>query len=679
MGRGASEGKSESPHVDAYGKKTGGQGHPVAHEDDGMNRVGRWGALESFVFLWPMLCVWGQAPATGTFRLEPSEQAALRGEADRLAGEMVRLTRTPAVRQDLVPDVAIFHKAVDWALRFDEFQHTNEVVEARRLLQLGFERAAALVSGRSDWLMSTGCVVRGYVSKVDGSVQPYGVVVGAGYRPGGRLDVWLHGRDERLTELRFLRERMRSTGEFAPADAVVVHPYGRYCNAFKFAGETDVHEAMEHATRSYAADPARRAIRGFSMGGGGTWHLAAHHPGLWRAAAPGAGFAETAEYTGILSREPNLPAWEQRLWRWYDATAYAANLRQVPLVAYSGENDRQIQAARVMERAMRAEGMELIHVIGPGVEHKYEPGAKREVARRIDEWMSTGAPALTRLDLTTFTLRFPAGEGSVWARFEGLAQHWERARLRAVVRESNGMEVRTEGVTAFALSRPPGLAEGPMDLDLDGQPLRVTGLKGRGSQWHFRKSGTRWKRVESGPTGAVKRPGLQGPIDDAFVDSFLVVVPSAKPETPIDHWVDRGWRQFTRDWRAQFRGECRVVRDTEVTPADLEAHHLVLWGTPESNRLLGRISRRLPLRWEGDRIRLGGRELALSNAVPVLIAPNPLNPDRYVVVNSGHTFASWNGTNARQTPRLPDWAVLGVSGEHEGKVLEAGFFGEDWK
>jgi len=51
-----------------------------------------------------------------------------------------------------------------------------------------------------------------------------------------------------------------------------------------------------------------------------------------------------------------------------------------------------------------------------------------------------------------------------------------------------------------------------------------------------------------------------------------------------------------------------------------------------------------------------------------------------VVVNSGHTFASWNGTNARQTPRLPDWAVVEVGdGKGPGRVVEAGFFGEDWK
>ncbi len=46
-----------------------------------------------------------------------------------------------------------------------------------------------------------------------------------------------------------------------------VHPFGRYCNANKLAGEVDTLEALEHALSEYPIDPQRVAIRGFSMGG----------------------------------------------------------------------------------------------------------------------------------------------------------------------------------------------------------------------------------------------------------------------------------------------------------------------------------------------------------------------------------------------------------------------------
>jgi len=70
--------------------------------------------------------------------------------------------------------------------------------------------------------------------------------------------------------------------------------------------------------------------------------------------------------------------------------------------------------------------------------------------------------------------------------------------------------------------------------------------------------------------------------------------------------------------------------------------------------------------------------------VPVFIYPNPLNPQRYVVVNSSFTFREYDYlNNARQTPKLPDWAILDitkpVTARAPGGIAAAGFFGEKWE
>jgi hypothetical protein len=67
-----------------------------------------------------------------------------------------------------------------------------------------------------------------------------------------------------------------------------------------------------------------------------------------------------------------------------------------------------------------------------------------------------------------------------------------------------------------------------------------------------------------------------------------------------------------------------------------------------------------------------------------LIYPNPLNPKRYVVLNSGFTFREYDYlNNARQVPRLPDFAVVDVdappSSRAPGRIVQAGFFDEEWK
>lgn len=593
---------------------------------------------------------------------------------------------TNPLAQDLWPDVAVLHKAVDWALRYDEFHATNQFVQASELLRLGHERAVQLANGAAPWTRQTGLVVRGFVSRIDDSVQPYGVVVPINWVTGGpalRLDVWLAGRDEKRTELKFISERLRSKGDFAPADTVVVHPYGRYCNAYKFAGETDVFEATLHAQHAYGTDPHRRAIRGFSMGGGGTWHLAAHFPGFWRAAAPGAGFVDTPGYTEILAKPPLPPPWEQTLWRLYDVSGYAANFHQLDVIAYSGELDRQKLAADTMADAMRREGLELRHVIGPGVEHKYEPGAKAELAWQFDALMATPkAPEPRRIEFTTFTALYPNLGHMAWFALEKLQRHWEPTRVVAEVAAPDRIVVRTTNVAAFRLIDPPGLAVGKAVVEINGQ--KVSGLvrldeNDANFKPAFELRGRRWRTVEGFPK-LHKRPGLQGPIDDAFMGRFLVVRPTGPAWHPaVAKWSAAALEQFLADWRAQFRGEPRIKNDVEVTDQDSEENSLLLWGDPGSNRVLDRIRRKLPVGWSRSTVRMGSLAAPAAVNVPVFICPNPLNPERYVVVNSGHTFASWNGTNARQTPWLPDWAILTLrrAGADQA-VAAAGFFDEGW-
>ena len=129
---------------------------------------------------------------------------------------------------------------------------------------------------------SKGPVVRGYRSRLDGSIQPYGIVVpeNAGAGPL-RLDFWCHGRGENLSELNFVQDRRKSVGQLPATNRYVLHPYGRYCCANKFAGEVDLWEAYEHARKSYAFDEDRLFIRGFSMGGAAVWQFGAHYTDRW--------------------------------------------------------------------------------------------------------------------------------------------------------------------------------------------------------------------------------------------------------------------------------------------------------------------------------------------------------------------------------------------------------------
>ncbi len=599
---------------------------------------------------------------------------------------------------DLLPDVEIYFNAVRYALANNEFYDAKELAVAQNQLTKGTERARMLREGKSPWTSATGLVVRGYRSKIDGSVQPYGLVVPASYRVESpyrhRLDLWCHGRGEKLTELNFLKDRERSPGEFTPPQAFVLHLYGRYCNANKFAGEIDCLEAMAHVKAHYPIDEDRVVMRGFSMGGAACWQFAVHYPTLWCAAAPGAGFSETADFLKVFQKEDVQPAWyEKKLYHLYDCTDYAVNLFNCPTVAYSGENDSQKQAADLMALAMAREGLSLVHLIGPKTGHAYQPETKRLLNERIDAIAAHGRTALPRhIRFTTYTLRY---NQAAWLTLDRLGKHWERAAVDAMIVSPGAIRIRTTNVAAFTISMPPGLcplennpgsSEGP-EIIIDGVRLPDSPRVRSDRSWEVRlKHGfNRWWPDGVEEPVIAKRHGLQGPIDDAFCDSFLMVKPTGAPlNEKVGAWASAEMTHAIDHWRKQFRGEARVKIDTEVTDADIAAHNLVLWGDPSSNKLLARIADKLPIHWGADGVNLGSGAYSAADHVALLICPNPLNPQRYVVLNSGFTFREYDYlNNARQVPKLPDFAVVDVrtppSPRWPGKVVTAGFFDERWQ
>ncbi|MEA3213622.1 MAG: hypothetical protein QOE70_6679 [Chthoniobacter sp.] len=649
-----------------------------------------------------------QAPPPG-IAVPEADAAELKAGLDALGKQIDALPNKGSLaspQRAFWPDVAVLHKAVRYALQYGEFFKPPEIAAAKAQLALGMQRAKELQDTKSkwpSWPAATGPLVLGYVSKIDNSVQPYGLIVPEDWKFGDAtprpLYLWFHGRGDTLSEVAFIASRLKAKRDFAPTNAFELHLYGRYCNASKFAGEMDAFEAMADVKSRYAIDENRIVPMGFSMGGATIWHLATHHAGLWAVASGGAGFAETAIYAKVFDEKKDPPPWwEQVLWRLYDATDYAANLANVPLVAYSGEIDPQKQSADLMEKVMAGEGLKLERLIGPNTGHKYEPEAKKEVSRRVDAYMQKGRePLAPHVRFVTYTLRYNQMK---WITVDALEKHWERAEIDAQLVDEGTFRVKTKNLAAFTIALPPGPA--PLDkthaprVVIDEQELAGPAVK---EQWtaRFRKgAGGKWA-LESGADEAgtpTKHHGLTGPIDDAFMDSFIFVRPTGKPlNDKVGAWVKSELDRAIVEWRRVFRGDARVKDDTAITADDIANSNLVLWGDPSSNQLLKKIhdealrAKRVPnfpLIWTGDGITLGTAKYSAADHAPILIWPNPLNSKRYVVLNSSFTFREGSTTsNSLQTPKLPDWAIIDLRTppgiKWPGLVVDAGFFDERWQ
>jgi hypothetical protein len=434
------------------------------------------------------------------------------------------------------------------------------------------------------------------------------------------------------------------------------------------------------------------------MGGAAAWQFGTHFAGEWAAIHPGAGFSETPDFLKVYQNEPIKPTWyEEKLWHIYDSTHYAVNLFNCPTIAYSGELDGQRQAAVMMEKALAEEGMKLTHIIGPGAHHNYEPNAKKEVAALVEAAVAEGRDAIpAKIKFTTWTLRYNRMK---WLRVDRLEKHWTRARLDAET-SSDGINLHAQNVAAFSILMPrhdetsktkdaPFQPDQRITVSIDGEKLPATvRYSGSDGMWnaYFQKTGGRWVSARSDRTpGLHKVHGLQGPIDDAFMDSFIMVRPTGTAmNAKVGAWTSAEMSHAIDHWRRTYRGEAIVKDDTSVTPQDIANSNLILWGDPESNAVLKRIAAKLPIGWDAAGVHVGTQVFAADHHAPVLVFPNPLNPRKYVVVNSGFTFREYDYlNNARQNAKIPDWAVVDLNTPPDsrwpGAIVDAGFFDEQWK
>jgi len=452
------------------------------------------------------------------------------------------------------------------------------------------------------------------------------------------------------------------------------------------------------------------------MGGAACWQFATHYADRWFAANPGAGFSETPQFLKVFQKEELKPMpWEQTLWNLYDCDKWALNLTHCPTIAYSGENDSQKQAADVMEQALSEKGIRLRHIIGKGMGHKFDADSKRTIGETLSDLNVKGRDRTPHsISFETYTLKYNRMSA---VQIDGLVEHWKSATVFAEWNEeaSTGgalLKLQLKNVSAFSLllkgaQLPTTLTTirkggklnrkiyamiTSLETNPSGEPkftqgsVSVDGLFSDGTLQitaHLDPDG-RWVNGPA-PDGLRKRHNLQGPIDDALMDSFIFVRPTGTAANEaVGKWAEAELTRAIEHWRRHFRGDARVVNDVDLTDEMIQSSNIVLWGDPKSNSVLAKIADKLPIQWTADKVTVGEKSYDARNHAPILIHPNPLNLNRYVVLNSSFTFRDYAYlNNARQVPMLPDWAVIDLDTPPNaiwpGKVVDANFFDEQWK
>jgi hypothetical protein len=616
-------------------------------------------------------------------------------------------TDVAAPSRELIADIAIFAKAARWGWRYDTDGKPTELALIQKAVSRGATRLQSVTRSPA-WATKRGRAVRGYVFSVDGSVQPYGLVIPRGYDPEKpiRLDVVLHGstKPQGASELKFM-ERFddgdTDSKDLVDQPFIELHPLGRVENGYRWSGETDVFEAIEDVCRKYSIDRDRIVLRGMSMGASGTWHLGLKHPDRFVALGPYCGYVDTHRFSetplDTFVRVGPLPEHQELALHMLDSVDYAANAGVVPAIACMGEKDVFFQAHVIMGEAMQREGLTMVNLIAPGTGHVIDPTTHTEQMRRIGEYAARGIDHVPRkLRFVTWTLKYPRCH---WLELRGLAAQYRRSEISARILEDGVVEIdEPRNVTRFAVM-PAALPDNGAKVRIAGSEFAIEKNREEGkprSPATFERGTNGWAAISTAEAARAtgKRPGLTGPIDDAFTTKFLCVRGTGRAwNATVQKYADASLKRFAYEWHRYFRGDLPVKDDNDVTGEDVRECNLILFGDPGSNSWIARVLGGLPIRWTESKLVVAGTEYPAADHAPALIYPNPVadkaGPDRYVVINSGHTFreAELNKLNYLLFTRWGDWAVLKVgdrvpdnpSGQLEETVLKAGFFDEQWR
>jgi poly(3-hydroxybutyrate) depolymerase len=466
-----------------------------------------------------------------------------------------------------------------------------------------------------------------FFSDVDDTDQPYAVYVPKGFNPAKKypLVVSLHGAgsNHRLNLRRVFGlsnlpgetdvEATRYFPEWADVDFFVASPLARGTMGYQGIAEQDVYDVLADVERRFPIDEDRVYLTGLSMGGGGAIWLGLTRPDVWAAIAPVC---------------PAPPA---------EAETLAPNALNIPVHFFQGGADTTVrpEGTRTWVKRLQDLGTNVEYTEYPGVHHNSWENAYKDEA--IFTWF---APFRRN--------RFPDRVRFVTTRYKYDSAYWIRideltagtpASVDARFTAANRVEITTSGLGAFTLrlaGHPRFSADRALDVAVDGTTVRTQVAEAV----PFAMIEGRWAEMRYEPPAGGKKRGAEGPMNEVVAGRHIYVYGTGGNPSREELQARREQASQAADWS---RGRSspllvfpRVLADAQVRPSDLESSNLVLFGTTETNALIGKFGPRLPI------------HLTDTSGSSGLVYVFPID-GRYVLISSGRPW--WPAATSAAAPR----------------------------
>ncbi len=549
-----------------------------------------------------------------------------------------------------------------WRMRItitlDDFEHTDTVELRSKPLSCAHKRT--------------------FISEIDSSCQYYALLYPENYDPKKKygLIVSLHGAG---VEAYGLAEC------FKPKDwAFVVCPTNRRPYGFDWQdwGRLDCIEVLREVKRNFPIDSDRVVLTGHSMGGHGTWHIGLAAIDLFAAIAPEAGWPSFPLYLpnflqrSIIFTEPDKLAIREMAARPDNVPVFLENALNLPVFILHGGDDDNVPTIHGRNFAL------WLDVLGCNYHYKEVSCQKHWWEGCVDD------PDL--MDFLKNARREP-GPRHIRLRTADLAQsrtcYWLTIdRVKTVGRDAtveafasdSTIEINTENIDQLTLNLDQRLFfSGPIGVKINGKPVIKRLELPAVITLHQTSQG--WQQGKAKTSTLRKKPELYGPAKQALMKPFAIVY--GTQDSTIADFLRHAATQEALRWYLIGNGTTEVLADTESILLD---RNLVLFGGPEENLITKKIHQFLPITVNQGRLKLGRTELGESLAA-IFVYPNPLNPERLVLVRMGTDPATtklslfWGIIGSGTS--IPDFMIFDRQVRTFGwhGVRGAGFFSPEWK
>ncbi|MBN1808478.1 MAG: prolyl oligopeptidase family serine peptidase [Planctomycetes bacterium] len=552
-----------------------------------------------------------------------------------------------------------------------------------------------------------------YTSSVDGSPQPYGLYVPAnnGTHQPRPVVFYGHGYGGAASSTFSMDQR-----DFADEhDWLLVNLQGRKIIFYDGPAEIEIDDVLDHIELTHPVDRRRLFFEGASMGGTGAFKLGARQPGKWAGVYGCDGWSDfrlwhSHYYAPVPPDEWFVPAPQYHLLEAASPLYFAENFRRTPLYLVTDELDGSVWPENGIKLHEK--------LLDLGISHTYVLGAGGHCAgyskTAAYEFFVARAPVdYEHVEVKTRRL-WHARDGWLsirkfrqwgrWARAEGdvtdlVGKPWlpRYCRLDCTVDNVSRLALYLRGAGFPAGAEYElyvnGLYAGAgvvgNDPDVPGKVLDISWTDGAVSSF------AELPGLEDYPPGGAlhKRPEQEGPVCQALCSNVMAVYGTIHANAAVNQANHDEADLFASIWASDMSGSLTVVPDTSVTPADIQTKNLVLFGTEESNQVVydmyNDASRAFtpPISVQEDQVYVGGEGFTGSQYGVFFCYPNPLAPDRMVVV-SHRNINGWYYWFEGVFWFYPDYIVLDTTAilrdcvngyEYPGDgIALGGYFDADW-